>query len=68
MRQMVKILFMKKIGGTALIYDSNQDLCSFQEVRGELDSKVNQCSKQADLIAQLEDHVEQLQTISTPYR
>jgi len=48
--------------------DKERIIREIQEVRGELDSKVNQCSKQADLIAQLEDHVEQLQTISTPYR
>ena len=39
-----------------------------QDLKSELDIRSAQCSKQTDLIAQLEDHVEQLQTISTPYR
>ncbi|XP_023340323.1 protein CASP [Eurytemora carolleeae] len=39
-----------------------------QDLKSELDARSAQCSKQTDLIAQLEDHVEQLQTISTPYR
>ena len=39
-----------------------------QDLKSELDIRSAQCTKQTDLIAQLEDHVEQLQTISTPYR
>lgn len=39
-----------------------------QELKSELEVQNHQVAKQAELIVQLEDHVEQLQTISTPYR
>lgn len=39
-----------------------------QELKSELQLQNHQVAKQAELIIQLEDHVEQLQTISTPYR
>lgn len=48
--------------------EKERNLREIQESRTELASRSQQCSKQAQLIAQLEDHVEQLQTISTPYR
>jgi len=39
-----------------------------QNLRSDYEASSSQCSKQADLILQLEQHVEQLQTISTPFR
>lgn len=39
-----------------------------ESVKGDLESMNIAYKKQCDLVTQLEEHVEQLQTISTPYR
>ena len=72
MLRLDKERLVKEVNATKVLFKifTSFDICKFLDLdqQAELEDTVAKTESQGKLIIQLEDHVEQLQAISTPYR